>query len=528
MNRRRWPSATEYVAAVKDAPSSFRVGPLAQATYATAGLIPGMDDEPAIASGQNAVVFEADVTGYRQAVRCFTTAPVDGHLRYAELAKHLRTSPVAAIASAHWVEDAVEVGGDVFPLVTMEWVDGTPMNLWVEQHLNDREALFAFAERWSALCTSLRSASVAHGDLQHGNVLVDDAGRPRLIDLDGVWVPGVVDHPPTEVGHPNYQHPDRLTEGTWGEHIDWFSALVVHVSILALASEPSLWRFHTGENLLFTRDDLLDTDREVWAALRWSDDLEVRRLVSVLATALDVDAGSPLDLATVLRQGVRGGQRRTVTEQPSRRETASTSWENTAREPSPPQTDAGAAGFFGTPADGFFDDLFGSSFGATAAGAAPGTETAPSTSGHGQGAATNPSGPNATRPPKPGATTAGPAATTAGSGPSATRPPKPGASTASSAGPQPRSASTRPPKPGGGVRAPGSPPPNAAPAAPAGQRPPKPPPSGGSSSALRVFLSVLLLIVAFVGAGMLGPAPVIGVVLIVGAVAGMFAARASG
>ena len=54
----------------------------------------------------------------------------------------------------------------------------------------------------------MQRAEFAHGDLQHGNVLVDQEGQLRLVDFDSVWIPQLQGQPaPTESGHPNYQPP---------------------------------------------------------------------------------------------------------------------------------------------------------------------------------------------------------------------------------------------------------------------------------------------------------------------------------
>jgi cell division protein FtsI/penicillin-binding protein 2 len=59
----------------------------------------------------------------------------------------------------------------------------------------------------------LQQADFAHGDLQHGNILVDTSSTLRLVDFDGSWISGFQgDPPPREPGHPNYQPAGRK----WG------------------------------------------------------------------------------------------------------------------------------------------------------------------------------------------------------------------------------------------------------------------------------------------------------------------------
>ena len=296
---RVWPSMTDYSAAVQDPETSFRVPELARAEFATMPPL-GL---PAIASGQNAVVFNAIAGGRTTAVRCFTTEPSHGRVRYRALERHLAARPVPAMAAASWVDDAIDVGDRLWPVVTMEWIEGVPLHEHVAAGLGDSTGLTGLARDWLEVCRSLRVAAVAHGDLQHGNVMVDPRGRIRLIDFDGVWLPEVASLPPSETGHPNYQHPLRAEDHAWGWSIDWFSALVIMVSLRALAVDASLWESHHGENLIFSDEDFRG-DTEIWSRLERSGDPEVRRLSSLLAEGCAHRADAPYDLDTIIHRGL--------------------------------------------------------------------------------------------------------------------------------------------------------------------------------------------------------------------------------
>ena len=70
-----------------------------------------------------------------------------------------------------------------------------------------------------------------------------------------MFVPALRGEQSSELGHPNYQHP-RRSPRDYSEGLDTFAALVIYVSLRALAMEPSLWRqFHTGENLILSAAD---------------------------------------------------------------------------------------------------------------------------------------------------------------------------------------------------------------------------------------------------------------------------------
>jgi hypothetical protein len=103
---------------------------------------------------------------------------------------------------------------------------------------------------------------IAHGDLQHGNILVTPSGELKLIDYDGMYVPGLDGLGASELGHPNYQSPLR-TKDNWGPDIDRFSSWVICTSLTALALDPPLWQaLHVDgdETLLFHKSDFTDRD----------------------------------------------------------------------------------------------------------------------------------------------------------------------------------------------------------------------------------------------------------------------------
>lgn len=299
---RRWPTVARYVDAV--AGRTFSIDSLVAAEFRSAGAIPGMNTTPAVATGQNAAVFDAVVDGHHTAIRCFTTDPGPARARYRAIAA--RADLPGALARCSWHDDAIVVDDDRLPIVAMEWVSGVPLDVWVHQHLDQPDELRAAASRWRRLADDLTAARVAHGDLQHGNVLVQPNGTMRLIDFDSLWLPELADLRPHEVGHPNFQHPDRIEQGTWGPSVDWFSALAVHTALIALADNRDLWSaFTDGENLVFSARDYAGPS-PVWDELARSSDPEVRRGAGLLAESCAQPSGLATDLATVLADGLPG------------------------------------------------------------------------------------------------------------------------------------------------------------------------------------------------------------------------------
>jgi eukaryotic-like serine/threonine-protein kinase len=295
---RPWPTAADYMAAVQDPGSTFHHPALAGLR-----LRPGLMGLPAAATGQNAVVFDADGPDGRTALRCFTSVPARGDEAY-RLLEAMELPEV--LVPVTWREDALDVNGVRRPVVTMPWVVGDPLHRWVGDHLHLPTRIAALADAWVEACRLLVAFGVAHGDLQHGNVLVTATGELRIIDFDGV----LLFHPtrgthltaaPTEVGHPNYQHPQRIEDGHVSRYVDTFSALVIHTSLRALVTDPGLWSSHSGENLVLAQRDLFEPEvSETLARMRRSDDPVVARGADLIARWCRSGVAANVTLADVL------------------------------------------------------------------------------------------------------------------------------------------------------------------------------------------------------------------------------------
>src|SRR4051812_33209351 len=293
-----YPNAEEYVRAVQQPEQVFQVTALRRAVFDVHPLF-GI---PMPASGSAAVVFRARVEGTDSALRFFIREDASSRERYAALGESFREHRMEdCVASAAWVDDAIAVNGSTWPMVQMQWVEGRTLDAYVGYlaATANVEALSQLAGIWRSLVGRLQNADFAHGDLQHGNVLVDSSSSLRLVDFDGSWVPALRDGPPpNETGNPNYQRPGR----EWGCYMDTFPGLVIYTALLALSRRPESWeRLHNGENLLFSRQDFSPPFRTpAWELVAGIGDPEVdhaaQRLIQACASdwrAQDTRAALP-------------------------------------------------------------------------------------------------------------------------------------------------------------------------------------------------------------------------------------------
>ena len=208
--------------------------------------------------GQFASVYELETGDRRYAAKFFLRNIPDQHDRYARISEHLNRHKTPYFVTFEYQSDGILVHGERYPLVKMEWIEGLALNQFIEKNLSSPETLLALEARWLELLKDLHAVDIAHGDLQHGNVLVVGDGSLRLIDYDGMWVPALEGQTSHETGHPDFQSPVRTARDFHGE-IDLFSGAVVQIAIRALSKEPELWeRYDNGDNLLFRRQDYLN------------------------------------------------------------------------------------------------------------------------------------------------------------------------------------------------------------------------------------------------------------------------------
>jgi hypothetical protein len=287
-----WPSARYFTEAIQ-CPSICFAHPLLRKTLAAVDRL-GM---PLVTSGQFAYVYKLkspDGSG-DFAVRCFRGYLGDRDQRYRAIQEHLRNSPVSYLSEFTYAPEGILVGGHRFPILFMQWIEGPTLDLYIGEMLNRPEVLLHLSEEWLRLLSALRTSGMAHGDLQHGNIIVEH-GQLRLVDHDGIFVTKMAGWDASEVGHQHYQHPNRNATH-FDEKLDNFSSLVIYLSLISLAERPTLWQEHHDENLLFTKTDFADpASSELFNKVRELGP-EHSRIADVLATAA---TGSPNEVPSIL------------------------------------------------------------------------------------------------------------------------------------------------------------------------------------------------------------------------------------
>lgn len=188
------------------------------------------------------------------AVRCFTREIKDLQQRYQSIGNFISQNNCSFLVDAKYLQSGIRISGSYYPIIKMNWLDGEPLNVYIDKIYNQKSRLEGLLTEFSDLIKQLENYGIAHGDLQHGNIMVKN-GKLFLIDYDGMYLPDLANLTVNELGHPNFQHPRRAAKD-YNKYIDRFSAIIIYTAIKAIITNPNLWRkYENGDNLLFKGSD---------------------------------------------------------------------------------------------------------------------------------------------------------------------------------------------------------------------------------------------------------------------------------
>jgi len=335
-----WPLATDFSAIVQQPRLAFR-DPVLQSCRIERNRL----NQPRVWSGAFAVVYKGiDSQGKAWAIRAFTSESRERRAPYEHISAHLKSQTPGCLVDFEYREASIRSASDGkwYPLVVMDWVEGTTLWAWAGTKCRKGKgpSLAKGARHWLKLIEELNAAEIAHGDLQHANVLVTPAGRLKLVDYDGMCVPALIGRRNLETGVRPYQHPQRNESTLLSADLDNFSALVIYVALRALAADTSLWTPHveqTGyDKLLFRSEDFWDREQSaLYHALMNSADPAVRTLAAQLFSFArgSLDSVPPL---SELVADESGGVRREQEAAPGM------PWQGAAPEAMPPPEKPGA------------------------------------------------------------------------------------------------------------------------------------------------------------------------------------------
>lgn len=286
---RDYPPPAEYAKMLGN-PQSVKIA-FKDKSLRTAEVEKDSNQLPRARSGAFAVVYRAFLPdGSSRAVRLFLKDGDDRQERYQAVYDHLSRQSLPCLVSFDYAADSFRAAdGQWYPMMTMDWVKGETLYDWLQHRATagDQKAIRSVTEQWQRTIQDLNRAQIAHGDLQHGNIMITASGDVKLVDYDGMCVPKLVGRRNLEIGVEPYQHPDRNGDTKLTLSLDNFSSVFIYVGLRALAAEPRLWDEFVVrpeyDKMLFRKEDFDDPKNSpLFQRLRRSPDADVQRLASSL------------------------------------------------------------------------------------------------------------------------------------------------------------------------------------------------------------------------------------------------------
>ena len=254
----QYPLLSEYVSAITHASEN-----LDQLKHLE--VVQDEHGEPYRSSGAFAVVFKMrdPRTGQLYALKCFTEEQEGRAEAYRKIEEELEVAGTTYFTSMRYYERELFVDSSVsseseFPVLLMDWVEGSTMELYIREHYRDSYAMEMLCYRFCRLAAYLRSQPFAHGDVKPDNIMVSDTGTLTLIDYDGMFVPSMQGESSPTLGTEEFRHPLRTPE-LFDATIDDFALASIALSLRAIALDSQLLdQYGAPDRLLFSASDYRD------------------------------------------------------------------------------------------------------------------------------------------------------------------------------------------------------------------------------------------------------------------------------
>lgn len=146
----------------------------------------------------------------------------------------------------------------VIPGVWMDWVEGKTLIDYVKLNRFNSTLIKSLASKFYSMTEYMINHGLAHGDLSGKNIIVDSSGELIMIDYDTFYVAGQTENvTPSTKGVVCYQHPNRKQLKYISADMDYFSQLVIYLSLLIIAEKPEIVNENAEEGLLFQEEDMI-------------------------------------------------------------------------------------------------------------------------------------------------------------------------------------------------------------------------------------------------------------------------------
>lgn len=254
------------------------------------------NNKPIFATGNFGGVYEVSINGKFYALKYFTRPKNDMENRYDKISRYVKANKIKNnldfLIEFQFLPNVLTMPDKLsYPLLKMEWVRGKTIGQYLEKYYQNKGLLLQLADKFLDCVIRMQNSSIAHGDLSDGNVMITK-DQPdieiKLVDYDGIFIPDFAGSVAPEEGRVNYQHPARKGGKFYNKDLDNFSALVIYLTIIAIAEDPRLIQSY-DEGLFIAYDFTNPQHSSVIKTLLSSKSGKVKTLTNLLLEALKHD-----------------------------------------------------------------------------------------------------------------------------------------------------------------------------------------------------------------------------------------------
>lgn len=216
---------------------------------------------PLVIGGGFALTYTIECKTKKYAVRCFHKESKSLELRYLEISKKIKSLASPFFLDFEFQPNGILVDGKNYPIVKMVWASGTTIGEFLEDNFDNQAYIKNLGSSLIELSEFLEQNSIAHGDLQTGNLMVSNLGSNiQLIDYDGMYIDELAHLGSAELGHINFQHPFRAKQNPFNSKLDRFSLIHLWLVCKALETDFTIWNKTKSEIdvFIFRSTDFLD------------------------------------------------------------------------------------------------------------------------------------------------------------------------------------------------------------------------------------------------------------------------------
>jgi serine/threonine protein kinase len=209
-------------------------------------------------NGGKAIVYEIQTKDKIYALKCWVEDLGNLKVHYKAIDEYLKKVNLPYFVDFSYQEKGILVNGIKYPIICMEWVEAISFKTFIGNNIHNPACLRNLAENFLKMAETLHKNNISHGDLQHGNILIrKDNNNICLIDYDSLFVPELRNENDHIKGLPGYQHPHRNKLVKLNVKSDYFSELIIYLSLIILSEKPHYWdKIAQEETLIFSSKDI--------------------------------------------------------------------------------------------------------------------------------------------------------------------------------------------------------------------------------------------------------------------------------